>query len=248
MAKTNASDILTADWNPIIGCERYSDGCKNCWYLDGIFPWQKRLGRIPEEVEKNEHHVFATRLDVESLRAKNGIVGVVQHGDLFWDQVPEMIIHKVLDIVDTAANKKRVVPKYILWTKRAERMANILTQRYPEGLPTYLAASVSIENQQTANERLPQLKRIKGIRIIMIEPMLGPITLKNHLPVEWVVVGSETGSGARHISLDWVRKIRDEVKTKDIPFFIKQLGNHHKKSVRILDGREWNEFPQGFKK
>lgn len=93
MAKKNPGDILTCDWNPVIGCERYSAGCAGCWYLDGIFPWQQRLGNIPTDVHPNEHYVFENRLTEASLRPKRGIVGVVQHGDLFWDQVPDEAIH-----------------------------------------------------------------------------------------------------------------------------------------------------------
>jgi len=248
MAKNNPGDILTCDWNPVIGCERYSAGCLNCWYLEGIFPWQRRLGNIPAEVRADEHHVFQSRMSEESLRAKSGIVGVVQHGDLFWDKVPDETILRVLSIVERAAAKKRRVPKYVLWTKRAGRMARILSERYTEGLPPWLAAAVSVENQAAADERLPQLDGIRGRRIIVVEPMLGPVVLGPYLPVEWVVVGSETGEAARPVDLGWVRSLRDETKGAGIPFFLKQLGASHKEMSRTLDGREWNEFPRGFAK
>ncbi len=248
MAKNNPGDILTCDWNPVIGCEKYSIGCARCWYLDGIFPWQQRLGNIPAGIGRNEHHVFTNRLTEDALKPKNGIVGVVQHGDLFWDQVPDSIINQVLSIVDHVAIAKRRTPKYILWTKRAKRMADFLVRRYPAGLPDYLAVSVSSEDQVTADERLPQLARINGTRIIMLEPLLGPVDLSHHLPAEWIIVGSETGTGARPLNLNWVRPIRDQAKTRDIPFFIKQLGASHKVSLRELDGRTWDEFPEGFEK
>ena len=248
MAKNNPGDILTCDWNPVIGCERYSAGCVRCWYLDGIFPWQQRLGNIPAGISRNEHHVFAKRLSEESLKPKNGIVGVVQHGDLFWDRVPDVTIDRVLSIVDSVAIAKRRTPKYILWTKRAGRMADILERRYPAGLPDYLAVAVSVENQATADERLPHLNRIRGTRIIMLEPLLGPVDLSRHLPVEWVVIGSETGPDARPLDPKWVAGIRDAVKARGIPLFIKQLGTSHKVSVREHDGMEWNEFPEGFQK
>jgi protein gp37 len=244
-----AGDILSCDWNPIIGCERYSIGCAHCWYLDGIFPWQQRLGNIPADVSPNEHHVFKERMTEESLRKKNGgIIGVVQHGDLFWDRVPDPIINRVLSIIDHVAYQKRTMPKYMLWTKRAERMENILLRRYPAGLPEYLAVSVSVENQAFADERLPHLLRLNGLRIIMIEPMHGSIDLEPYLPVDWVVVGSETGEGSFPIDVRWVSSIRDQVKAHGIPFFIKQLGNSHKVQIRKLDGHEWNEFPRGFNK
>ncbi|MDA8411259.1 MAG: DUF5131 family protein [Treponema sp.] len=248
MAKKNAGDILTSDWNPVIGCERYSAGCRSCWYLDGIFPWQQRLGNIPPGVQPNQHHVFPSRLTEESLKGKNGIVGIVQHGDLFWDAVPDQIIFRILEIAEKVAGAKRKVPKYMLWTKRAERMARILNTRYPHGLPNWLAVAVSVENQAAASDRLPYLAGIRGTRIIMLEPLLESVSISRFLPVEWVVVGSETGESPRPIDRAWVASIRDETKAREIPFFIKQLGTSHKVQDRSLDGRTWDEFPVGFEK
>jgi len=190
-------------------------------------------------------------MDVAYLKAKKGIVGVIQHGDLFWDQVPDATIMTILDIVEKAAAERRDGTKYVLWTKRAGRMADFLSRRYPSGLPEYLAVSVSVENQAVAEKRLPYLITLKGTRIIMIEPMLGPIDLAPYLPVEWVVVGSETGTLLDNpvpLDLDWVRSIRNLTQKYDIPFFIKQLGNRHDQPVRELDGVEWSEFPPCFVK
>ena len=248
MARDNPGDILSCDWNPVIGCERLSEGCRNCWFLDGIFPWQKRLGNVPSGVRPEEVHVFRGRMDEAALRPRGGIVGVVQHGDLFRDRVPEALIDEVLTIVDRVAPEKRRATKYILWTKRASRMADCLGSRYPRGLPDYLAAAVSAEDQATADERFPCLARIRGTRIAVLEPLLGPVSLERHLPVEWVVVGSETGSGARPLDPQWAASIRDETKARGIPFFVKQLGRDHRSPERKLGGREWNEFPPGFGK
>ncbi len=250
MAKKNAGDILTGDWNPVIGCQRYSRGCRKCWFLDGIFPWQQRLGNIPAEYGSNQPHVMEKRMTVESLKPKNGVVGVVQHGDLFWDQVEDATIGRVLAIVDEVAKakaKRGNTTKYVLWTKRAERMADVMVARYPKGVPSYLACGVSIEDQQTADARLPHLLRIPGHRFIMIEPMLGPIDLAPYLDVGWVVLGSETGGeDAAPLDLAWARAVRDQAVQAGVPFFIKQLGNNHKKPQRELDGRTWDQFPAGF--
>ncbi len=246
-----AGDILNGDWNPVIGCERYSAGCRLCWYLDGIFPWQQRLGNIPKTVDPSDMHVFEARLTEKVLKQKKGIIGVVQHGDLFRDAVPTALIHSVLSIIDTVAREKPGRADYILWTKRAARMASVLYEHYERGsLPEYLSVSVSAENQVTADERFPYLRTLWGRKILMLEPLIGPVTLLNHLPADWVVVGSETGPEGRPIplSLDWVRAVRDETKAAGIPFFIKQLGPSHKKPERSLDGREWNEFPPGLVK
>ena len=107
MAKTNPGDVLTSDWNPIIGCVRYSAGCLNCWYLDAIFPWQQRLGNIPAFVDPSQSYLFESRLTASSLKAKRGIVGIIQHGDLFFDGNSDNIINKVLDIVDEVRLAKK---------------------------------------------------------------------------------------------------------------------------------------------
>jgi len=260
MAKKNPGDILTCDWNPVIGCERCSPGCAGCWYLDGIFPWQRRLGNIPADVSPNDHYLFEKRLTVAALRPKRGIVGVIQHGDLFWDKVPDEAIDRILSVVDAVAiasratgrasprSATREATKYLLWTKRARRMADILARRYPDKLTKYLATAVSVEDQATADERLPCLSRIRGTRAIALEPLLGPVDLSRHLPAEWVIVGSETGRAARPIDLGWVRPLRDQATALGIPFFIKQLGRSHKDQLRQLDGRTWDQFPAGFEK
>ena len=260
MAKKNPGDILTGDWNPVVGCQRYSPGCRDCWWLDGIMPWQKRLGNLPATLVENKSLIVEKRLTVQSLKPRKGIVGVVQHGDLFWDAISDETIGRVLDIVDQVAQareeKNEDLPareqdytKYLLWTKRAECLARFMKARYPDGVPHYLACGVSVENQKLADERLPLLLKVEGYRFVMIEPMLGPIDLGGYEDIHWVVLGSETGSkDARPLDLDWARQVRDWAVKHRIPFFVKQLGKDHKRPARKLDGRTWDQFPKGFVK
>jgi|LakMenEpi03Aug12_release.lakeMendotaPanAssembly.Ray.scaffolds.fasta_scaffold163660_3 protein gp37 len=262
MAKQNPGDILTCDWNPVVGCARFSAGCRHCWWLDGVMPWQKRLGNLPAGLVEGVPAVLDARLDPAKLRPKRGLVGVVQHGDLFWDAVSDAVIHQVLDVVDQVAgeraarNQRRTTrdlapdeTKYVLWTKRARRLADFLGARYPAGVPSHLACGVSVENQALADERLPHLLRIQGHRLVMIEPMLGPVDLTAFPEVSWVVLGSETGAGGpRPMPLEWARPVRDWAQARGIPFFLKQVGPDHRRPERRLDGRTWDEFPPGFRK
>lgn len=261
MAKHKPCDILTSDWNPVVGCQRYSAGCRDCWWLDGIMPWQIRLRNLPASVIEGTPTEIEARFDPTKLRPKKGIVGVVQHGDIFWDKIPDATIDRVLDMVDLIAlqreDKNKRLPsgrspditKYVLWTKRAERLADYMERRYPLGVPSYLACGVSVENQALADERLPHLLRVQGYRFVMIEPMLGPIDLSGYADVHWIVLGSETGADrARPLDLDWARQVRDFAVVNDLPFFLKQVGSSHKKPVRTLDDRTWDEFPPGFVK
>lgn len=252
MAKHKSCDILTSDWNPVVGCQRYSPGCRDCWWLDGIMPWQKRLGNLPLNVAEGVATVINERFNPAKLATKTGIVGIVQHGDLFWDKIDEATISRVLDVVDQIGKQRRTrrqadTTKYVLWTKRAERMADFMAQRYPFGLPAYLACGVSVENQVLADERLPHLLRIEGNRFVMIEPMLGPIDLTGFDGVHWIVLGSETGEGRpRPMNLNWARQVRDFAVANRIPFFLKQVGTSHIQPVRELDEETWDQFPAGF--
>ncbi len=261
MAKHNPGDILTSDWNPVVGCQRYSAGCRDCWWLDGIMPWQIRLRNLPNTLAEGDSIEIESRFDPAKLRSKKGIVGVVQHGDLFWEKVPDETIHRVLDTVDAIAldreQKSNNLPsgkppdttKYVLWSKRAQRMADFMEARYPSGVPDYLACGVSVETQKLADERLPHLIRIRGHRFVMIEPMLGPIDLSKYADVHWIVAGSETGTDrARHLELDWLRQVRNFAVAQGVPFFLKQIGPSHRKPIRELDGRTWDQFPNGFVK
>ena len=130
-------------------------------------------------------------------------------------------------------------------------MAQVLVDRYPQGTPDFLACAVSMEVQEAVNERLPHLLRVNTTRIAVLEPLLGPVSLAPHVQdLDWVIVGSETGKGSpRPMLLDWVRRVRDEAVEAGVPFFVKQLnGQHGDHAVRELDGRTWDEFPEGLVK
>lgn len=88
-----------------------------------------------------------------------------------------------------------------------------------------------------------------SLRIAVLEPILSEIDLSEFIDeLDWVIVGSETGDKARPANKDWFRKLRDVTKTAGKPFFIKQLGTSHENQKRELDGRTWDEFPEGYVK
>ena len=89
MAQNNPGDILTCDWNPFVGCERYSPGCAHCWFLEGIYPWQQRLGSIPHGQRPEDPFSYDQWMTSEALAGKNGIIGICQHGDLLWKKVSD---------------------------------------------------------------------------------------------------------------------------------------------------------------
>jgi protein gp37 len=130
-----------------------------------------------------------------------------------------------------------------------------------EGWPEHVWAGTTVENQDAAEERIPSLVRVPArVRFLSVEPLLGPVnlgligTLSKDVSeryallyeaLHWVIVGGESGPGARPIEAAWVRQLRDECIQVDVPFFFKQWGGVHKKTAgRELDGREWSEVPR----
>jgi len=109
----------------------------------------------------------------------------------------------------------------------------------------------SVENQECADKRIPHLIECPAaVRFLSCEPLLGPIDIQGTTPVgrnvDWVIVGGESGPGARPMNLDWARDIRDTCVEAGVPFFFKQVGGVNKNAAgRLLDGREWNEMPKG---
>lgn len=103
---------------------------------------------------------------------------------------------------------------------------------------------VSVENEGYTF-RIDHLRRTgAAIKFLSLEPLLGPLPNLDLAGIDWVIVGGESGPGARPMSADWVRDIRDQCLNTDVPFFFKQWGGRNKKSAgRVLDGRTWDEMP-----
>ena len=116
-------------------------------------------------------------------------------------------------------------------------------------MPKNIWIGVSVENQKAADERIPLLLRIPAaVHFISCEPLLGPVKVKGldrsgaSTVIDWVIVGGESGPGARPMDPDWARSLRDQCLEAGVPFFFKQWNK--KIASRELDGREWNQYPQ----
>lgn len=164
------------------------------------------------------------------------LIFVNSMSDLFHEQVPEAFIRAVFTVVRKARHHT-----FQLLTKRAERLA-ALAPSLP--WPENLWVGVSIENQQYV-WRADLLRTVPAaVRFLSIEPLLGPITRLDLQGIGWVIVGGESGPGARPVDVQWVRAIRDLCREHGIPFFFKQWGGTRRTQAgRMLDGREWSEMP-----
>lgn len=257
MADKTKIQWTDASWNPISGCTKVSPGCKHC-YAERLW---KRLSapNMPYHGrEFTDVKCHPERLDQPLHWRKPRKVFVNSMSDLFHEDVSDDFILSVFAVMESA-------PQHIyqILTKRPDRMKrfmklagpfvrvrgiDMLGSRYKGILswpPNNIWLGVSIEDQPTADERIPILMEVPAaIRFVSAEPLLGPIYLEPFNGINWVIVGSETGPRRRDTDLKDVRSIRDHCKTRGIPFFLKQLHINNKKVVLPkLDGVRHAAYP-----
>jgi len=219
-------------WNPVTGCTKISEGCKNC-YAERMAERLKAMGL------KKYRNGFDVTMHPECLNEpfkwkRPCMIFVCSMGDIFHQDVDRSFIVDIFKtIIFSPQHTFQVLTKrpFIAWNAIAK-------------FPKNVWLGTTIESQKYVT-RLDFLKATKSsIKFLSIEPMLGPVNV-NLTGIDWVIVGGESGPGARPINIEWVRPIRDQCVDNGIPFFFKQWGGvNKKKSGRLLDGREWNEMPR----
>jgi protein gp37 len=157
--------------------------------------------------------------------------------DLFHKDVPLDFIEKVFDVMHQAAQHR-----FQILTKRSSRLAQVSNLLY---WPDNVWMGVTIENADYAS-RVDDLRETSAfIKFLSCEPLLGPIPKMDLEGINWVIVGGESGPGARPMKEEWVIDIRDQCIAAGVPFFFKQWGGVNKKLAgRRLRGQTWNEMPE----
>lgn len=245
MTTKTAIEWTEMTWNPTTGCDRVSPGCDHCYALT----MAKRLKLAGAKAYQNDGDPrtsgpgFGLTLHPDRLNdplkwRDPRVVFVNSMSDLFHAKVPFEFVQQVWATM--AATPQHT---YQILTKRPDRMA-----RFSERLPLLpnVWLGTSVEDWDRLG-RLDQLGLVKAaVRFVSAEPLLGPLDLSFYLDTfDWIIVGGESGPGARLCDLDWIRDIRDQV-VGHKAFFLKQLGGHpdkrgHEKAV--LDGIRWVEMP-----
>lgn len=225
-------------WNPVRGCLKISPGCKNCY----AETFAERFRGVPGHPYEQG---FDVRLVPEKLAdpfrwTKPRKVFVNSMSDLFQDDVPDDYIVTVAKIMQ-AANWHT----YQVLTKRAERMKEML-----EGSLRFATASdiwwgVSVEDRRYGLPRIDYLRHSPAsIRFLSIEPLLEDLGEIDLSGIHWVIVGGESGPGARPIKREWVIHLRDQCEIAGVPFFFKQWGGIRKKETgRKLNRRTYDDQP-----
>lgn len=216
-------------WNPTVGCNKVSPGCKHC-YAEAL------TKRFPNHFSDG----FAFTLHPERLEEprrwrKPSFVFVNSMSDLFHEQMPLGFLRRVFTVMEEC-------PRHVfqILTKRHERLLELATELdWPENV----WVGVSVENQDYAH-RVDYLRRVPAeVRFLSCEPLLGPLKL-NLEGIHWVIAGGESGPKHRPMEAGWVRDIREQTHAAEVPFFFKQWGGRHPKAGgRELDGRTYDGRP-----
>lgn len=239
MSSQSKIEWTDATWNPVRGCTKLSPGCAHCYAATFAERFRGVAGHPYE-------HGFDLRLVPEKLFEplawkKPRMIFVNSMSDLFHESVPDEYIAEVARVMRSANWHT-----FQVLTKRAERMKKLLNTKLSfAGRDGHIWWGVSVENKRCGFPRISQLRQAQiAVRFLSIEPLLEPLGEIDLRRIAWVIVGGESGPGARPIRREWVTAIRDQCRRAGVPFFFKQWGGVHKSAAgRLLDGREYNEFP-----
>jgi protein gp37 len=244
-------------WNPVTGCSKVSEGCRNC-YAESLarrFNKDFKSWTAPNAAQNVRLHPERLEQPLHWLRPR--MVFVNSMSDLFHEQIDPLFIGRILNVIEKASQHT-----FQVLTKRPKRMKEVLMAFYEtmnkEPFPNFWLG-ISAEDQPTFDERVAELLATPAaLRFVSCEPMLGLVDINDgmncddktceacggHGGINWVIVGGESGPGSRAMNPEWVRLIRDQCIASDVPFWFKQWGGVQKwRNGRELDGRTWEEMP-----
>jgi protein gp37 len=234
MASNSHIEWTDATWNPVTGCSKVSPGCKFC-YAERLARRLHAMGQL------NYRNGFQVTLQPHMLEHplrwnQPRRVFVNSMSDLFHDEVPAVYIMQVFEVMRRAPQHQ-----YQVLTKRSERLLEL--NKSLDWQP-HIWMGVSVESEKYLY-RVDHLRRTGArVKFLSLEPLLGPLDGLDLQGIDWVIVGGESGPGARPVDPQWVRAIRDCCVSSAVPFFFKQWGGVIKsRTGRVLDGRTWDEMP-----
>ena len=240
MSEKSKIEWTDATWNPVRGCTKISPGCKHCYAevfaerFRGVpgHPYEQGfdLRLVPEKLEeplkwKAPHLIFVNSMS-----------------DLFQPGVPDDYIVKVAKVMN-AANWHT----FQVLTKRSDRMRDLLNTKLQFAAhQTHIWWGASVEDRKYGLPRIEHLRAADvAVRFLSIEPLLEELGRVNLSGIHWVIVGGESGHGARPMRREWVVSVRRQCREARVPFFFKQWGGVRKsKTGRTLDGRTYDQMPR----
>lgn len=239
MSTSSKIEWTDSTWNPVRGCTKVSPGCKHCY-----------AETLAERFRGVKGHPFEFGFDLRLVPEKLGDpirwstprrIFVNSMSDLFHEDVSDEFIEKVCRVM-LAANWHT----YQILTKRADRMSRLLRTKLKKAASaSHIWWGVSVENRQHGLPRIDLLRRARAsVSFLSVEPLIEDLRVFDLSGIHWVIVGGESGAGARPIKEDWVRSVRQQCADAGVPFFFKQWGGVRKSTTgRTLDGQTYDEFP-----
>ncbi|MCL4854510.1 MAG: DUF5131 family protein [Bryobacteraceae bacterium] len=236
MATKSSIEWTESTWNPLTGCDKISPGCKHC-YAERMAKRLKAMG------QKNYRNEFALTLHPHVLELplrwkQPQMIFVNSMSDLFHERVPDDYIQQVF-----ATMRRAHWHQFQVLTKRSQRLREVSGRI---DWPVNVWMGVSVENAKY-KFRIADLQQTSAkIRFLSLEPLIGDLGELDLNGIDWVIVGGESGPGARPMQPEWVRSIQRQCAAAAVPFFFKQWGGVNKKRAgRELNGRTYDELPRG---
>lgn len=234
MGAKSSIEWTESTWNPITGCTKISPGCKHC-YAERMALRLKAMG------QRNYANGFDLTLQEHALNLplkwkKPQTIFVNSMSDLFHQDAPAEYIARVFDVMERASWHR-----FQVLTKRSERLLELNSElRWPPNV----WMGVSVESAEYMF-RIDDLRKTGAfIKFLSLEPLLGPLSNLQLQNIDWVIVGGESGPGARPMAANWVTDILEQCQESQVPFFFKQWGGVNKKRAgRLLNGQTWNQMP-----
>jgi protein gp37 len=224
-------------WNPVTGCTKESPGCKNCYA-------ERMAKRLQAMGQKNYANNFQLTCHPHMLQKplewkKGQMVFVNSMSDLFHKDVPTSFIQSAFKTMTEAPQHK-----FQVLTKRSKRLYDLnLNDDLDWRDNIWMGVSVEAVDYFY---RIDHLRATDAaVKFLSLEPLLGPLPDMDLSGIDWVIVGGESGPGARPIQEEWVEDIKDLCVEADVPFFFKQWGGtNKKKNGRLLKGKLWDQMPK----
>lgn len=243
-AQSSKIEWTESTWNPVRGCTRVSEGCRFC-YAERIAARFSDEGMAYEGLAKHTkagpRWTQKVKVVREVIKAplkwrKPRRIFVNSMSDIFHEKILLSDIREIFDVMEKANWHQ-----FQLLTKRAERLLEYNSEL---PWPPNVWMGVSIEDARVMH-RIDALRQTDAqIKFLSLEPLIGPLPDLELSGIDWVIVGGESGPGARPMEKKWVIDIRDRYSEAEVPFFFKQWGGVRKsKTGRELDGRFYDEMP-----
>lgn len=247
MGQHSAIEWTEATWNPVRGCSRISEGCRFCYAermasrfarpgmpfagyarsMKGGPRWTGKVTPVEDALDLPLHWRRPRRIFVNSM------------SDLFHEKLPVEFIQRVFDVMRQAHWHQ-----FQVLTKRSARLAEISSKI---AWSPNIWMGVSVESNEVAS-RIDDLRGTGAyVKFLSLEPLIGALPGLDLKGIDWIIVGGESGPGARPMAYEWVKDLLDQAKSANVAFFFKQWGGVNKKrNGREFEGRTWDEMPPAF--